>query len=147
MSHIKMHGSLVMYHGAGVLITGASGSGKSDLALRLIHEGGQLVSDDQVMISKTDLGLVATAPQYIRGLLEIRGIGVIRMETAPQGKVDLVVSLMDDLNEMERMPVSQTQTICDIDVPKWDLYPFEASATAKVKKIVDLWAKPDDLMG
>lgn len=54
---------------------------------------------------------------------------------------------MDDLNEMERMPVPQTQTICDIDVPKWDLYPFEASATAKVKKIVDLWAKPDDLMG
>lgn len=143
----KLHGSLVMFQGAGVLITGASGSGKSDLALRLVEAGGQLVSDDQVMIQKTDLGLVATAPPYIRGLLEIRGIGVVRMPVAPQGKVDIVLSLMDELAEVERMPLPQSQMILDIEVPKWDLYPFEVSAVAKIRKIIDLLSKPDDLMG
>lgn len=143
----KLHGSLVMFQGAGILITGGSGVGKSDLALRLIEAGGELVSDDQVVVQKTDLGLVASAPPYIRGLLEIRGIGVVRMPVVPQGKIDVILSLMEDLTEVERMPLPQTQTILDIDVPKWDLYPFEVSAIAKIRKIIDLLSKPDDLMG
>lgn len=81
---------------------GASGAGKSELALRLIHEGALLVSDDQTDIENSTGVWVARAPERIAGLLEIRGIGIVRVATKTQTIVRLVVELT--AKSIERMP-------------------------------------------
>jgi serine kinase of HPr protein (carbohydrate metabolism regulator) len=78
---------------AGVLILGRSGRGKSDLALRLIALGAELVSDDRTDLAAIGNRLVATPPKTIAGLLEVRGIGIARMKHARRAAVVLVVDL------------------------------------------------------
>ncbi len=77
LSAETMHASTVAIEGRAVLITGASGSGKSDLTLRLLDRGFTLVSDDQTIVKKTGTKLCASAPPIIKGKLEIRGIGIV----------------------------------------------------------------------
>ncbi len=82
-------------NGEGVLILGEPGTGKSDLALRLIDEPGfgtsespmrgTLISDDQVIITREEDRLVASAPSTIRGKLEVRGLGIVSLVTLPSG--------------------------------------------------------------
>ena len=73
-----MHATLVEVYGEGVLIVGKSGVGKSETTLELIKRGHRLVADDQVEISRvSDKTLVGTAPEIIRHMMEIRGIGFI----------------------------------------------------------------------
>ena len=80
LSAETIHASTVANDGRAVLITGPSGSGKSDLALRLLDRGFALVSDDQTMVKRDGDRLLATAPPNIAGKLEIRGIGIVEME-------------------------------------------------------------------
>ena len=81
MTAVLIHATTVQLGAHGVLIIGPSGSGKSDLALRLIGEGALLVSDDQTRLTLKDGRLIATAPATIAGRIEARGIGIQR---APQ---------------------------------------------------------------
>ena len=79
---ISIHGVLVDIYGEGVLITGESGIGKSEVALELIHRGHRLVSDDVVEIKKvSDASLVGSAPDITRHFIELRGIGIIDAKT------------------------------------------------------------------
>lgn len=73
----NVHGVLMNVFGKGVLITGESGMGKSEVALELILKGHSLIADDRVDISRVKEELVGTAPDLIKGMLEIRGIGII----------------------------------------------------------------------
>ena len=75
------HASTVAVDGRAVLITGPSGSGKSDLALRLLDRGFTLVSDDQTIVRREGNKLIASAPPNIAGKLEIRGVGIVEMDT------------------------------------------------------------------
>ena len=77
LSAETVHASTVALDGRAVVIMGPSGSGKSDLALRLLDRGFTLVSDDQTVVKKNGDRLVASAPPTIAGKLEIRGIGVV----------------------------------------------------------------------
>src|SRR5256885_16911508 len=88
-----LHASSVRLDGRGVLISGPSGSGKSDLALRLLDRGFTLVSDDQTIVRRDDSRLIASAPPTIAGKLEIRGIGIVEMDTAKDVPVALLVEL------------------------------------------------------
>jgi HPr kinase/phosphorylase len=77
-----MHGVLVEIYGIGVLITGSSGIGKSETALELVKRGHRLVADDLVEIRQTtDSTLIGNAPELIRHLMEIRGMGIINAMT------------------------------------------------------------------
>ena len=79
---ISIHGVLVDIYGEGVLITGESGIGKSEVALELIHRGHRLVSDDVVEIKKvSDATLIGSAPEITRHFIELRGIGIIDAKT------------------------------------------------------------------
>lgn len=79
---MTIHGVLVDVYGVGMLITGSSGIGKSETALELVKRGHRLVADDAVEIRQTeDRVLTGTAPELIRHLLEIRGVGIINMMT------------------------------------------------------------------
>lgn len=127
-----MYGTVIAIDGWGVLLRGKSGSGKSDLALRLIGEGAKLVADDQVHL-RLEGGLVhACAPKRIAGLLEVRGIGVVSFDAMVRAPLALVLT-MSERQEVARMPDAKTLDILGLELPELDLYPFEASAVQKVK--------------
>jgi len=89
---VLVHGSCVALRGQGVLLLGESGSGKSDLTLRLIHEGWALVADDRTVLARKKNILVASAPSTIQGLMEVRGVGIVTL-TAKPARLKLVVQL------------------------------------------------------
>jgi serine kinase of HPr protein (carbohydrate metabolism regulator) len=124
--------SCVEMFGLAVLLRGPSGSGKSDLALRLIDAGATLVADDQVAL-RADAGtLRATAPPALAGLIELRGIGLLRLEAAAEATVGLVVDLAPDAPP-ERLPEPSHCVIEGITVPRIAIEPFQASAAARVR--------------
>ena len=115
---INIHGVLVDIYGEGVLITGESGIGKSEVALELIHRGHRLVSDDVVEIKKiSDAELIGSAPEITRHFIELRGIGIIDAKTLfgvesvkNNQKIDLVIKL-EEWNkdqEYDRMGLEET---------------------------------------
>lgn len=122
----------------GILLIGPSGSGKSDLALRLIKEKQAiLISDDRINIEIVSGAIIASCPQTIQGLLEVRGIGIVKMPHKEQTKISLVIELTNNLEEIERLPQDETITLLGIEIKKIRLYPFELSAVHKVALACD----------
>jgi serine kinase of HPr protein (carbohydrate metabolism regulator) len=126
------HASCIAINNHAVLIRGDSGSGKSDLALRLIDQGAQLIADDQVIITRVASKLVLSCPSTIRGLLEVRGLGLEKFPTLETATLSLVCDLQK-LSEIERMPEPQTVQILGLSIPQLSIYPWEISATIKVQ--------------
>jgi serine kinase of HPr protein (carbohydrate metabolism regulator) len=130
VSSETLHASCVAIDGRAVLIEGRSGSGKSDLALRLIDRGARLVSDDYTVVVRERDRLLAQPPATIAGRIEVRGLGIVEMPHAERVAVALVVRLAD---QIERMPAEDaTRTIAGIAVPSIALAGHEASAPIKV---------------
>lgn len=134
---MQIHATVVSVDGKGVVLRGPSASGKSDLALRLIDCGALLVADDRCDLVNTDSGLMASAPDRIAGLLEVRGLGVYRLEHASLAPVALVVDLTS-ADTIERLPEPATCTDWGPSIPCIKLAPFEASAPAKIRLALDL---------
>lgn len=134
---LLIHATCVDVAGSSVLLRGPSGSGKSDLALRLIDRGAGLVADDQVELRLVDGALVATAPAVLAGLMEVRGLGLVRLPFVPLSPVRLVIDL-DTVAEVERLPDALECGYLGIALPLVRLAPFEASAVAKVRLAVRL---------
>ena len=101
----NIHASCVAIGKAGVLLLGPSGAGKSDLALRLIDGGAKLVADDRTILFAAKGTLWAKAPASIRGLIEIRGLGIVKLPVQASVKIALVVNLG---KEGMRLPVHQS---------------------------------------
>ncbi len=120
---------------AGILLLGPSGAGKSDLALRLIDEGAQLVADDQTSLSQRESALWAEAPESLAGLIEVRGLGIIRMPYLEKVRVSACFDLVE-ATKIERLPEPKTRTFLGISLPSLDLFPFEASAKVKLRLAV-----------
>lgn len=131
-----VHGTCVSIDGVGVLLRGAPGSGKSDLALRLIDGGAQLVADDRVVLDRREGGLWARAPSTLAGLLEVRGIGVVKIGAIDEAPVRLVVDLAPP-GQIARLPECDEVTLQGESLPLHRLAPFEASAPAKLRLVVD----------
>lgn len=127
---MRVHASSVAIDGRTVLLFGASGAGKSDLALRLIDEGAVLVSDDYTELEVCGARLIARAPSTIRGRLEVRGIGIVRVAAADDVPVSLAVELGAPA---ERLPEAATRMLLGIAVPLVTIDPRTASASAKVR--------------
>lgn len=112
---LQLHASCVAFSGNGVLIRGRSGSGKSGLAMQLIGLGADLVADDRTDITMRDGFAMARAPRQLRGMIEARGVGVLRARSVSQARLRLVVDL--DICETERYPEPRFTRIADADVP------------------------------
>ncbi len=129
----NIHTCCLSYQNRGFLVLGASGSGKSDLCLRLIMDKhAVLVSDDRCDIWEDDGKLYAKAPQNLQGMLEVRGVGIAKFPFIDKTIVSGVVELVANPKEIERLPEAEYYTYGKIKLPKLRLYPFEASAADKV---------------
>ena len=129
LSADTLHASTVAIEGRAVLISGPSGSGKSDLALRLLDRGFTLVSDDRTIVRKEGNHLIASAPPNIAGKLEVRGIGIVEVEATQEVPVALIIELTSDI---ERLPDdSRERLILGIGVPLVTIDALTASAPAK----------------
>ncbi|MET4807690.1 RNase adapter RapZ [Limibacillus sp. MBR-115] len=132
MKEIRLHATCLALEGRGVLLRGPSGSGKSDLALRLIEQGARLVADDQTILTREADVLMARAPDNIAGQLEVRGIGIRPVPSLSRTPVDLMVDLVGP-GAVERLPEPSSETVLDLPLPRLALDPFAASAPAKLR--------------
>lgn len=117
------------------LLRGPSGAGKSDLALRLIEGGGRLVADDQTELVRKGKSVIASPPVRIAGLIEARGIGIVKLardQLVARAPVVLLVDLAS-AERVERLPQQARERLLGIDLPVLVLAPFEASASAKLR--------------
>jgi len=140
VSSETLHASCIVKDGRAVLIAGRSGSGKSDLALRLLDRGARLVSDDYTIVKRVSGNLVAAAPANIAGKFEVRGIGIVEMEAVR----DAPVCLMIDLDRAsERLPHGPEQVmIAGVRLPSVGLNGLEASAPLKVEMALARFGLP-----
>lgn len=116
MAHTcQIHGSAVELAGRAVVITGLAGSGKSTLCLEMIALGATLIADDRVDLTRRDDDIFASAPDTITGLIEARGVGLIRMDTVHDIPVAWIVDL--DETEIDRMPHQRTRPLLEVRYP------------------------------
>lgn len=141
MKRMLVHGTCVALEDRAVLLRGASGSGKSDLALRFLELPSDdayrplLVADDQVFVEAQEDGSVtASPPETLAGLIEIRGLGIVEMLSTVRARLVLVCDLVaaDQVPRLPPDPWDRTE-VAGVDLPLLKLAPFEASAPLKLK--------------
>ncbi len=115
VSPLNLHASAVAVQGQGLLIKGASGSGKSSLSLAMMALGASLVSDDRTNLICDGNAVLMTAPDSIAGLIEARGVGLLRAEFTAQAPLSAVVDL--DHMECDRLPPEREISILGYSVP------------------------------
>lgn len=130
-----LHATCVAIEGTGVVIRGASGSGKSDLALRLIDQGAALVADDCCEVTADAGRLFAAVPAAIAGKIEVRGYGIVDMAHLEIAPVGLVADLMPEA-EIERLPEGSATVIEGVTIPRLFVNAFAASAPAKIHAVL-----------
>jgi hypothetical protein len=128
---MRLHASCISFGGAGVILLGVPGSGKSSLALRLMERGWGLVADDQVSIAATDDGLMAAAPAELFGMLEIRGLGVFEGLAAAPARLALAARLRP-ASTIARLPQPSRWQVLGCEVPE---FPLDAADVAAPEKL------------
>ena len=114
----------------GVLIEGASGAGKSDLALRMLEQGFRLVADDRVVIWACGGVLYGRAPQTLANLIEVRGLGICAEPALPLSRIVLAARC----EPPERLPDPARHDYVGLSIPVVSIQPLEASAPAKLRR-------------
>ncbi len=134
------HASAVAYGKIGVLIRGASGSGKSQLCLQLMASTAKLVADDQVNLRFENNMLLASAPAALAGKLEIRGLGIVTCAFVPEVEIKLVVDLQP-FEKITRMPEPHelVDEILGLRVCRFCLDPQSAAAANKVEAALNFF--------
>ena len=127
----KLHATSVALEDNGVAIFGESGSGKSDLALRLIDSGATLISDDITLFSKSQRGIDLFSVEKTRGLLEVRQIGIITVPYIDGINLKLIVQLTD--SNVERVPTKKNTKFLGSKLPKIEINGKNSSSVAKIK--------------
>lgn len=136
---VQIHATSVHLPGlGGALIVGAAGSGKSDLALRLIDQGALLVADDQTALSIEGGQLIARSPAVIAGQLEVRGVGIVAVPSIAAARI-VAAFVLAAPESIVRLPEPGTFALppqlvsATVKIPLFTLAPFEASAAAKLR--------------
>ncbi len=129
---VWLHASCVQLAGTGILLLGPSGSGKSDIALSLIDAGATLVADDQVRVECCEGRLFAGPAQALAGLLEVRGMGILRLPCCARTPLGLAVEL-DAIGPWPRLPEPTTYEVLGVGLRHVRLDPRAPSACAKIR--------------
>lgn len=130
ISSETLHATAVSIDGEAVLFEGLAGTGKTDLALRLIDRGATLISDDQTLLVRSGERLLARNPGAMAGRIEVRGLGIVPMPHVADVPVALVVRLG---GEAMRMPERRVRRIAGVQVREIALDAFHASTPMKVE--------------
>lgn len=109
---LNLHASAVAVGDRGLLILGPSGAGKSGLALGLMALGADLIADDRVLLERCGPGLVARPPETLAGLIEARGVGLLRV----RHRAEAAISLAVDLAELQSARLPQVREIALLGV-------------------------------
>lgn len=128
---IQVHASCAARGAQGVLLLGPSGIGKSDLLLRLVDAGYDLVADDRVVLE----GDQVSAPLALAGLIEVRGMGIARLSFVAKARAVLVVRLVRPEERPDRLPASQHDPVTGL--PEIRLDPALPSAVARINLALD----------
>ena len=141
LSSETIHASCVAIGEIAVLIEGRSGTGKSDLALRLIDRGARLVSDDYTLLTRdTAKRLRARPPANLAGKMEVRGIGIVEIDHVEDIEVRLIVAITE---EPPRMPgPGRRRTIAGVNLREIALPALEPSAPIKVEMALQQRSEP-----
>jgi len=131
---ITYHASAVAIGGRAVLIEGPSGSGKSDLAFRLMKQGADLVSDDYVTLNNKKGVLIAAPPPQIAGKIEIRGVGIETFSFVENVPVVLLVSLTEPA-KVPRLPEETFKILEGVKIPQALLSGWDASTPDKIRML------------
>ena len=131
MSIKRLHATSVAIEDNGLAIFGDPGSGKSDLALRLIDSGATLISDDVTVFSKLEKNINLFGIENTKGLLEVREVGIITVPYVEGIKLKLVVRLTDKV--IERIPKKNQINLLGLKFPKLEINGKNPSSVAKVK--------------
>lgn len=146
---ITVHGSLVDVYGIGVLFTGHSGIGKSEIALDLVERGHRLVADDVVNISRKAGGvLIGTGSEMLQHHMEIRGLGIIDVQSIfgirairlqKRVEVEVQLEVWDDSRDYERIGLDEeTTTILDVEIPVVKLPIFPGKNITVIAEVIAL---------
>ena len=127
----RVHSTSIVIEDAGVMITGKSGFGKSDLALRLIDSGATLISDDITICEKIGNSIFLFPPNEIKGLLEVREIGIMTVPYIENIKLSLLVELVE--KEIDRFPQQTFTNLMNIKIQKIKIQGKNSSSVAKIK--------------
>mgnify|MGYP001223149084 CR=1 FL=1 len=131
MKSKNFHSTSVVIEDCGIMILGSAGSGKSDLALRLIDSGATLISDDITICKKKTNGIFLLSPKETKGLIEVREIGIITVPFVENVKLSLLVKLLD--REGERLPKKTKTILLGVQVPTIKIFGKNPSSVAKIK--------------
>lgn len=138
---ITMHASAVALEGRAILLRGPSGHGKSDLALRLMDEGADLISDDYVELSVENDHIIARPPETIRGMMEVRGLGLMTVPFVEKAPLVLAFNLMPSA-QVDRFPMHRCNLFIDgSPVPLLNIDGMAASSPAKIRLALSQLAK------
>lgn len=127
---MNIHATAICIDGRAVLLMGPSGCGKSDLAIRLIDDGATLIADDRTDLRRDGDLLVAGTPKEIAGMIELRGIGLMRMDYVDGIPVELIAELIPPA---ERLPQQRFRDFLGVAVPVIRMSAFEPSSTARIR--------------
>ena len=141
MDEVNIHASCVAIGRHGVLLLGRSGSGKSDLALRLIDQGAVLVADDRTILFVEKGLLYARAPSSIRGLIEVRGVGIVRFRVRAKVRVSLAVRLGREAVRLPGRRFYRPAVAPKVQLPEILLNARFASAPAKIRAALAAFTK------
>jgi len=133
-----LHGTGIFFEGRGVVFTGPSGSGKSDLALRMMARGAELVGDDYLEISIDKNGRVVMSPvANIAGRIEVRNVGIMPVPHRAVAPVDLILDLKDRA-QLDRLPDPKFSALEGGDIPCLDFHAFDLSAPEKIRAALNI---------
>ncbi|VAV86417.1 HPr kinase/phosphorylase [hydrothermal vent metagenome] len=133
-----IHGTGIFYEGRGILFTGPSGSGKSDLALRVMARGAELVGDDYLELSLDENERLIMSPvANIAGRIEVRNVGIMPVPHRAVAPVDLVLDLKDRA-QLERLPDPKFSVLEGANIPCLDFFAFDLSAPEKLRAALNI---------
>jgi len=132
MASVNIHACCIAIGDAGVLLRGPSGSGKSDLALRMIDGGADLVADDRVDLRREGDSLIACSPKALAGLIEATGLGPLTVPYREKASIVMIADLVPR-ETVERLPEASRESLLGVSLPRYVLDAFGTATPAKLR--------------